>query len=100
MPEEIIAWPDNYGQPRNRAVTVGTTAVKLLEPNGARRGAYIFNNTGTPDKLYLGGEDVTTANGYLWSTSDNRLVGCRGTVWAVAGAAGQDIRVLEVFDPD
>lgn len=86
----------------NSAKTVGTTAVQLYA-GASRLESVTVSNVG-PATIYLGSSTVTTANGvplpagatvnYTRDRSDSPLLALDR--YAIAGVAGNDVRVEEV----
>lgn len=82
---------------RQQAITVGTSAVALpVTPLESRR-ALVIHNDG-PTTLYIGGSDVTTANGFPLIDGEKMALDIQGhagmTVYGIAGG-DVDIRILE-----
>jgi hypothetical protein len=86
------------------AVTVGTAAVLIISGEDYAAGSkdgrvtYEILNNGTAT-LYIGGTNsVTTANGSPLPAGGARTLDLRlgSVVYAIAGAAGQDVRILKV----
>jgi hypothetical protein len=79
------------------AVTVGTTATQLPTANLVnRRSLVIFNNSSYT--IYIGGEDVTTADGLpvpTQSYSPSLDAGMNMDLYAISASAGCNVRVLE-----
>ena len=76
-------------------VEVGTTRVQLLSPSNSWRTVYIHVIGNTP--VYLGGADVTTANGLLTEkhTSPIELyIPAEEELWAVA-ASTVEVRLMK-----
>lgn len=88
-------------QPRESDPTVGTTAVKLGTYANSRLGFYLSNNGANP--IYIGfspgvtaGAGIQVAAGGFFSTTwrmDGELV--NSEVWAISGAAGNSVHVVE-----
>ena len=82
---------------KTKTLTVGTAAAVLLQcATDNRRNVLVVQNT-SGGILYIGGSDVTTANGIKLSAGQimslDFLSQCE--VWAVSDTAAQDVRVLE-----
>jgi len=82
---------------KTKTLTVGTvTAVLLQCATDNRRNVLAVQNLGA-GAVYIGGADVTTANGILIPngaiTALDFLSQCE--LYAVSDTAGQDVRVLE-----
>jgi len=79
---------------KSEVVTVGLTAVKILDDNMVNRRVYFHDDSTHP--VYLGGPDVTTANG-LYVPKNTLLelyVPAQEELWAVSGNADQSISIL------
>ncbi len=92
-----------FGINRVRSNTVGTTPVKLQadltnpstgQPLG--RGAILVQNKGTVS-IFVGDSNVTTGSGIEIAVSSDKLFVGPVEIYAVASAAGQDVRVMELL---
>lgn len=80
------------------AFVVGTTAVLLTSSGGGSyKSPYLVKNNHATQVVYLGGSDVTVANGMPLAAGeskeflvDNEL----DELYAISAAAGGDVRVL------
>jgi hypothetical protein len=84
---------------KTTSTTVGTTAVTLPSYGQLfnRRSVMVYNNSA--NTIYVGGSDVTTANGIPVPASSYSPIfdaGYNMKVYGIAGTGGNDIRVLEV----
>lgn len=86
------------GIPKSTAVTVSTTATQLPSSNlSNRRSVIIYNNSSS--LVYIGGEDVTVANGLpvqVDSYSPPIDAGQTMDLYAVVSSGSSEVRVLEV----
>jgi hypothetical protein len=68
-----------------KQVTVGTTAVQLLQPSGSRQRALLNAPSGS---VYIGPDNtVTSSSGFLLPTNLAVEVRPQNEVWAIAAAA-------------
>ena len=86
------------------SVTVGTTATALCGTDPKRRTLVIHNSH--TDKVYIGGPDVTTANG-LHLIKDDKIIltnstpadcGAKNAFYAIVGSGSAPVTVMEVSD--
>lgn len=79
---------------RSAAVTVGTTAVVAVASDDIDRTVYLHHESN--QAIYLGGSNVTTANGLHMKKSQNYAIVLpqRATLYAIADLAGQELRIL------
>ncbi len=86
------------GITKTTAITVATSVVQLPSiPLQYRRSLIVYNNSA--NTIYIGGSNVTTANGMpvpTQSYSPPIDAGSHMGVYAIASTSGNDIRVLEV----
>jgi hypothetical protein len=83
---------------KSRTVTTGTTRVKISTDNLYYRCVHLQSGTPIAD-IYVGGPDVTVANGIRLTTATNTLefqLGSDDQLWAVANQANAVIRILEI----
>lgn len=75
------------------AVTVTTSPTLVVAADNIPRHCYLHSSSGS---LYIGGEDVTTANGlHLTNGSTIELfVQTNETVYAISGSSSHTMRVL------
>lgn len=90
--------------PSSSAVAAGSTRVQVVNDTTAPvakedgRATYEIYNAG-PDVCYLGGADVTAANGQPLPPLSARTIAIRlgGKLWAVCASEGTaDLRVLRI----
>lgn len=79
---------------KSSAVTVGTTAAIVVESDDVARTVYLHHESN--QAIYLGGSDVTTANGLHMKKSQTYTIALKAkeTIYAIADAAAQELRVL------
>jgi hypothetical protein len=79
--------------PKSAVFTVGTTASIVLAANRGDQSAYLHSASGT---LYIGGADLTTANGYKLDNGDklSLLVGDNEALYAITTAGTSTLYVL------
>ena len=79
---------------KSTAVTVGTTAVLIVPADDTHRTVYLHHESN--QAIYVGGTDVTTSNGLHMKKATNLavVVPSSQTLYAIADAAAQEIRVL------
>lgn len=80
---------------KSTAVTVGTTATKIIAADDTHRTCYL-HVTGT-STVYLGGSDVTTSNGLATEKHTAPLeiiVPQQQELWAIVAAATENVRIL------
>lgn len=79
---------------KSSVVTVGTTAVLVVASDDTHRTVYLHHESN--QAIYIGGADVTTANGLHMKKAQNYVivVPSRQTLYAIADLAGQEVRVL------
>lgn len=78
------------------ARTIGTDVVRVLGASPARRTVTI-QNTGS-NAVYIGGEDVSVAQGYQLAAAGALTIELAGELYAVAAAAGESVRWLTELD--
>lgn len=83
-------------QVRTQAITVGTSAVALPTATLTRRRHLLIQNNSN-NNLYIGGSDVTTANGILLRPQAEIGISVADdvVVYGVADAAGSNVRIME-----
>ena len=83
---------------KTKAIVVGTSAVLLETSSGAARITLMFQNL-SGGTCYIGGSDVTTANGLKVPNGVPMALDCfsQCPVYIIADAAAQDVRVAEVI---
>lgn len=79
--------------------TVGTSAVEILAADVQRRGV-IIQNLDSAANIYIGGSGVTTGSGLKVEPSGFLVLdkAPQGAIYAIATAAGVDVRVLTESD--
>lgn len=80
------------------AVTVAITATKIPTTNMGNRKAIIIRNCSDSAKLYIGGADVTTANGF-WLHPNETLpfdLSSGAQIYGICEAGTIEIRYLEI----
>lgn len=79
------------------AITVNSTATLVIAADNKNRTVYVHNSGGA--KIYLGGSDVTTANGYHLANAESAefFVPVNETLYGVV-ASGTN--VINVLTPD
>lgn len=62
---------------KSSVITIGTTATLISNPSPSGRDGHIvyLQNISTTVDFYIGGSDVTTANGYLMHRASSATVG-------------------------
>ena len=81
----------------SKAVTVSTTATLICPSDDKHRVVYIHNGGGS--KIYIGGSDVSTTNGFHLANNENVTieVPTRETLHAVVASS---TNVVNVLTPD
>ena len=79
---------------KSTAVTVGTTAVLIVPADDTHRTVYLHHESN--HAIYLGGSNVSTANGLHMKKSENLaiVVPARQTIYAISDTAAQELRIL------
>jgi hypothetical protein len=83
---------------KSRALTVGTTAAQIATGGNVTipESVLVQNPVGATATVYLGGSDVTTANGVAVIAGASISVDMvADSLWAVVGTGTQEIRTLE-----
>ena len=91
-----LASSNVYSEIAVAAKTVGTTAVLLATGSATmtdRRLLVIHNNSSAV--VYVGPSGVTTSNGMPVAPSDRVFLPVSTDVYAIAGATGNDVRIME-----
>lgn len=80
------------------AITVGTTAVALpASPLSGRRTLLVQSDVSNNTYVYVGGSGVTTSTGIMLTSGQTIALDVAGAaVYAIAGAASQTVRIIEV----
>lgn len=75
------------------AVTVGTTATLIVEPDNKNRVVYLHSGTGS---IYIGGSDVTSSTGvHLTNGTTIEIALPLGeSIYGITAASSQTMRVL------
>ena len=83
---------------KSEQLTVGLTAVRILDDENTNRRVYFHDDSSHP--VYLGGSDVTTSNGL--EIPKNLLlelyIPANEELWAVSGNADQSVSILYQTD--
>ena len=83
---------------KSEQLTVGLTAVRILEAEDTNRHVYFHDDSSHP--VYLGGSDVLTSNGL--EIPKNLLfelfIPANEELWAVSGNADQTVSILYQTD--
>jgi len=83
---------------KSAQITVGLTAVRIIEAEDTNRHVYFHDDSSHP--IYLGGSDVTTSNGL--KVPKNLLlelfIPANEELWAVSGNADQTVSILYQTD--
>lgn len=79
--------------PKSQVFTVGTTASVVVPALIGDQSAYLHSASGT---LYIGGADLTTANGYRLDNGDkiSILIGDHEALYAMTSAGTATLYVL------
>ena len=83
---------------KSEQLTVGLTAVRILDDENTNRRVYFHDDSSHP--VYLGGSDGTTSNG-LEIPKDSLLelyIPANEELWAVSGNADQTVSILYQTD--
>lgn len=83
---------------KSEQVTVGLTAVRVLDDNNINRRVYFHDDSSHP--VYLGGSNVTTSNGLQVpkDTLFELYIPAHEELWAVSGHADQTVSILYQTD--
>ena len=87
---------------RPYSISVGTSAVKLVDYNPTRIRVSIFNlgNAtifyGVPSKVVVGAAGTPNAGFPLLSNTGIIITDNVGEIWAISGSAGMDVRIDDV----
>jgi hypothetical protein len=79
--------------PKSAVFTVSTTASIVVPANIAYQAVYLHSASGT---LYIGGSDLTTANGYKLDNGDklSLMVGDQEALYAITSSGTATLYVL------
>lgn len=79
---------------RSIAVSITTSATQIVNGDNQNRNIYIHNGGGS--KIYLGGSDVTTSNGYHLANNESVsiLLPIGESIFGVVASGTNDITVL------
>jgi hypothetical protein len=79
--------------PKSAVYTVSTTASIVVPANIAYQAVYLHSSSGT---LYIGGADLTTANGYKLDNGDKLtlMVGDNEALYAITTSGTANLYVL------
>lgn len=83
---------------KSEHIAVGLTAVRILTAQDTTRHVYFHDDSSHP--IYLGGSDVTTANGLYVpkNTLLEMVIPAHEELWCVSGHADQQISILYQTD--
>ncbi|MCP4796935.1 MAG: hypothetical protein GY885_12330 [Phycisphaeraceae bacterium] len=83
---------------KSEQITVGMTAVRILEADDMNRRVYFHDDSSHP--VYLGGSDVTTSNGLEVpkDTLFELFIPGHAELFAVSGNADQSVSILYPTD--
>jgi hypothetical protein len=83
---------------KSEQLTVGQTAVRILETENTNRHVYFHDDSSHP--VYLGGSDVTTSNGLEVpkNTLFELFMPANEELWAVSSNAAQSVSILYQTD--
>ena len=83
---------------KSEQITVGLTAVRILEADDMNRRVYFHDDSSHP--IYLGGSDVTTANGLKVpkNTLFELFIPGHAELFAVSNNADQSVSILYPTD--
>ena len=96
IPATYVVGYRGAGQIQTQGYNVGTTPSIVVGSNPKRRTVTI-QNLGAND-VYIGGEDVTTTNGYKIAANTALTLELSGELWAVTEATTENIRTLSESD--
>ena len=79
---------------QSAVISVGTSAVRILDNENTNRHVYFHDDSTHP--IYLGGADVTTANGLKVNKNTNVgfFIPANEELWAVSNNADQTISIM------
>ena len=79
---------------KSTAITVGTSRVLAVAADDVHRVIYIHHQS--TNSIYIGGDDVTTSNGFTIEKDDTIAIELpsRQTIYAIASHADQELRTL------
>jgi hypothetical protein len=83
---------------KSEQITIGLTAVRILNDLNTNRHIYFFDDSSHP--VYLGGSDVTTSNGLKVPKNSGFeiFIPVNEELWAVSSNADQKISILYQTD--
>jgi len=85
---------------RSSAVSVGTSAIALPPDSFINRRALVIHNISGNNTIYIGDQNVTTANGLPIVAGEKIAIDIQGhqnvKVYAISDAGGQDVRLMEL----
>jgi hypothetical protein len=83
---------------KSEQITIGLTAVRILDDLNTNRHIYFFDDSSHP--VYLGGSDVTTSNGLKVPKNSGFeiFIPVNEELWAVSDNADQKISILYQTD--
>ena len=74
-----------------------TSSASIIVGENARRRTVTIQNLGAND-VYIGGEDVTTVNGYKVSANTALTLELSGELWAVTESTTENVRTITELD--
>lgn len=83
---------------KSEQITIGLTAVRILDDLNTNRHIYFFDDSSHP--VYLGGSDVTTSNGLKVPKNSGFeiFIPANEELWAVSNNADQSVSMLYQTD--
>ena len=83
---------------KSEQITIGLTAVRILDNLNTNRHVYFFDDSTHP--VYLGGSDVTTSTGLKVpkNTGFEIFIPANEELWAVSNNADQTVSILYQTD--
>jgi len=83
---------------KSEHITIGLTAVRILDDLNTNRHVYFFDDSTHP--VYLGGSDVTTSTGLKVpkNTGFEIFIPANEELWAVSNNADQTVSILYQTD--
>jgi hypothetical protein len=80
--------------PKSEVYTVSTTASIVVPANIAYQSVYLHSASGT---LYIGGADLTTANGYRMDNGDKVVIQNHGNpIYAITSSGTANLSTLVI----
>lgn len=78
------------------ALTVGTSEVQLVAASPVANRRYVLIQNTSSNPIYVGATGVTTADGIMIPKNANLPLEASAGVYAIAGSAGNEVRILEL----